>query len=319
MSKYTRKYYPLNYPGTTVTNSGVTGIRSRRRHHHLEVFVTGFYRTEENTNSASFIYQGDKRGNGIFHDLNFTAEPGITPTATELYSLDLLRKNKIRAVGSFSAEEFDGVRSCLYEGTLDGNGKWISLLPNLSALPVLSSIAHSVMGDVVVGNYKTDARFSNAYVYDIKTRQYFPIVTSQFPIVSISAYGVWQNEDDSYTIVGGLATSSDKPDFTVAFVVDWNNNTRILSNWRLFSAPDSLASHFEGISGVYKGYTLAGQSAQYPYFVTLRKNKIKWTKVNYPNSTTTTSDSVADDILIGSFLTQEQSGLQGYISYLSRH
>lgn len=319
MSKYIRKYYPLNYPGTNVTNSGVTGIRSRCRNHRTEVFVTGFYRTEESTGSLSFIYQGDKRGNGIFHDLNFTPQPGITPTATELYSLDLLRKNKIRAVGSFSAEEFDGVRSCLYEGTLQGEGKWTSLLPNLSALPVLSSIAHSVMGDVVVGNYKTDARFSNAYIYDVKTQQYFPVVTSQFPIVSISAYGVWQNEGDSYTIVGGLATSPENPDLTVAFVVDWNNTTRILSNWRTFQSPDALASHFEGISGVCKGYTLAGQSAQYPYFVTLRKNKIEWIKVDYPDSTLTTSDSVANDILIGSFMTESQSGLQGYISYLSRH
>lgn len=309
-----RQYYPLNYPGTNVTNSGVTGIRSRCRHRRTEVFVTGFYRTEENTNSQSFIYQGDKKGNGIFHDLNFPSSPEITTTATELYSLDLLRKNKITAVGSVSAEQFDGVRSCLYEGTLEGVGKWTTLAPNLSATPVLSSIAHSVMGDVVVGNYKTDARFSNAYVYDIRTKEYFPIVTSQFPIVSISAYGVWHHGGNEYTIVGGLASTADKPDFTVGFVVDWNNSTRILSNWRKYLAPDALATHFEGISATEKGYTLAGQSAQYPYFVTLKRNRIRWEPVSYPNSTTTTSDSVSNNILIGSFLTAQQSGLQGYIS-----
>lgn len=330
-----RAYYPLNYPGSNVTYSGVTGIRTRRRH-QPKVYVTGFYRTEQNTNSASFIYQGDQRGNGIFHDLNFTPQPNVTPTATELYSLDFLHKRTIQAVGSVSVAGVTGVQACLYTGTLDNTGQWSILIPNLTGLPVLSSIAHSIMGDVVVGNYKTDDLFSNAFIYDLKTAQYFPVVTSQFPIISISAYGVWHNECDSYTIVGGLVSSADQPDLTVGFVVDWNNKSRILSNWRTYSAPNSLvnqntgaealanqntkgealATHFEGISGVRNGYTLAGETAREAYFVTLRKNKAKWELVQYPNSTLTTSDSVAGDILIGSFTTADQSGLQGYISEL---
>jgi len=279
--------------------------------------VTGFYRTEQNNNSSSFIYQGNKKGKGIFHDLNFPSNHNFTVAATELYSLDLISKNKIRAVGSFSSQEFEGVRSCLYTGNLDGSGRWVSLEPNLTGLPIISSIAHSVMGDVIVGNYKTDAKFSNAYIYDIQTKEYFPIVTSQFPIISISAYGVWQNSENHYTIVGGLVSSVDKPDLMVGFVVDWNNITRTLANWRKYSASeDTLSTHFEGISEIEGGYTLAGQSAQYPYFVVLRKNHPKWFKVNYPNSTTTTSDSVAGDILIGSFISPNKSGLQGYISSL---
>jgi len=353
--------------------------------------VTGFYRTETNTNSQSFVYQGyarppgkalegrkrsEEKGDGVFHNLNYPPQPNLTPTATELYSLDLISKRKIHAVGSFSAEEFTGVQGCLYTGPLTGLGKswpsgqqselssrsespvkaegdWKPLVPQgLTVLPILNTIAHSVMGDVVVGNYKTDERFSNAFIYDIKTDQYFPLVTSEFPIVSISAYGVWHNgnegysrpsgqrskrsgedhsrpsgqrSEEEYVIVGGLARSGLNPDIIEGFMVNWNNKTRRLSKWRLFTAPDSAATHFEGISrsnsfsdDCANSYTLAAQSALNPYFVRASDHDSTWKVLNYPGSSTTTSDSVAGDIVIGSFILEDASQLQGYVS-VPRH
>lgn len=319
--KLRRKYFPLNYPSDTLTQSGVTGIRSVKRHGHTVVYVTGFYRTEENNNSQSFIFEGNKRGQGIFHDLNFPSRPGLTVTATELYSLDFVTDTIIHAVGSFSAEELPGVQSCLYTGTLSGKGEWIVLLPNLTGRPVLSSIAHSVMGDVVVGNY-TDGLFGSAYIYDIRTKQFFPTVTSQFPIISITNYGVWADSREKYTICGGVATDSSAPDITVAFVVDWNNKTRLLTNWRFFFAPDKSSPifHFEGISGVCNGYILAAQSTEHAYFGRLEGKTPIWEVLEYPGAETTTSDSVAgQNIAIGSLTSENVSGLRGYISYLSRH
>lgn len=329
MAASKRRYYPVNYPNSTY--SGVTGIRSREHCDYTELFITGFYRTEEVTTSQSFVYQGNKRGKGVFHDLNYPPEPKLTPTATELYSLSLISKRKIQAVGSFSASEFSGVQGCLYTGSLLGGGKlgtWQPLVPQeLTPLPVLSTIVHSVMGDVAVGNYKTDERFSNAFVYDIKTRQYFPLVTSEFPILSITAYGVWQKDDeDHYVIVGGLVSrsrgqSAELIDNEQGFMVNWNNRTRRLSGWRLFTAPDTQATHFEGISGVADrdhSYTLAAQSAVNAYFVRVDRDKVTWEVLNYPGSTTTTSDSVAEDIVIGSFIPTDSSSLRGYIGVPSR-
>lgn len=317
-----RKYTALNYPGSTY--SGLTGIRTRKNKCHTQVFVTGFYRTAENTNSQSFIFQGNKRGKGIFHDLNFPSRPDLTVIATELYSLSFVSDSIIHAVGSVSTEELEGVQSCIYTGTLQGEGEWRLLFPNLSGIPIISSIAHSVMGDVVVGNYKTIASpaLSSAYIYDIRTHQFFPMVTSQFPIISISNYGVWQDDGHHYTICGGLASSADAPEITVGFIADWNNRTRVVSHWRMFVAPsgseDALITHFQGISAFQCGYTLAGQTTEQAYFVEVPHKKAKWEVVMYPGSTVTTSDSVAQNIQIGSFESAD-SGLQGYISYPSRH
>src|SRR6185436_5138971 len=89
---------------------------------------------------------------------------------------------------------------CLYEGLLDGSGIWTQILPT-SDKPVINTICHSTMHNLIVGNYDTILIAGKAFIYDIEKHTYYDIIKPGAQ--SITAYGIWYNGGESYTICGG--------------------------------------------------------------------------------------------------------------------
>ena len=324
-----RTYHTFNYPmATSQSQTLLTGIRGVGP----ELIISGFFQSTSSANPQSFIYKGNKHGKGEWFNLSYPSSAGVTVTGTSLYGPNYdNKKNRIQVVGNYATVEAGmSALGCLYEGTFNGIGLWTTLLPTSSS-QVLNTIAHSTNGGLVVGNYDTVLVQGKAFIYDIHTQQYFDITNPN--AVSITAYGIWHNGKDKYTICGGLTTTTAT---NVAYVVDWNNKTHTFHNWRTYNFNNdpkkSLITHFDGITeGSVKGtYNLTGDhvgvssSNSLGFFATVHRKgkhgrfskKAYWEPISYPHKQTTSGNSVYENTVIGVYTPKEGVYINGYISYL---
>ena len=316
-----RIYLKFNYPGATPgSKTLLTGIRS----HGETLYITGFY---EDFETISFLYRGDVSGNinspcshNSYNILDYPSAPGRTVESTNLYGPDIL-KSGVRVVGNYTTVEAGtSTIGCMYEGPLNGEGKWITLTPSDDTL---NTIAHSTMGNLVVGNYDTLLVQGKAFIYDVKKQTYHEIVKPY--AVSITAYGIWHNQGHCYTICGSY---TDINQIGVGYLVDWNNKTHEFSNWRDYNYPKSVITHFDGItSDECGGYNLTGDSflitgEQIGFFAQVHRHKnckfshSKWSEIKYPGSTATSGNSVDKETVIGVYTDASDlaGAVNGYIS-----
>lgn len=328
----TRKYKTLNYPhfvaGDKTLLTGIRGVEDSEK-----VYISGFYVPSDANKTTSFIYKGCICGKGKFHNLNFPKVSGMS-TITNLYGPNNGKcDGTINVVGSYTTQNQTGILGCLYQGKLDNSGEWTTIIPS-SLSPtdyVINTICHSNMGNLVVGNYDTILIQGKAFIYDMKTHQYYGITNMN--AVSITAYGIWHNSHHSYTICGGYTTSILE---NFAYVVDWDNETHTFSNWQTFSFNNdpitAKITHFDGITGgpTKNTYNLTGDwlsnvavdqvgfSAQIkrtsphgPFFA-----NADWALIGYPHSAVTSGNSVYKDVIIGVYTKLSDASVNGYVSTL---
>ena len=169
---------------------------------------------------------------------------------THLFNPRAIPRGDIRAVGSYvSSASRQGVhdQGMLYLGPLSGRGgSWRSIdVPaygrhvsgHVRACPrsrrrcfVMDTIAHSTMGNLVVGNYdlKPGVRggpvSGNAFIYNITTRQWTLIKMHGSLSTKTSLYGIWQDGGPGsphYTLAGGSSARG----LQRAFLISYNERT----------------------------------------------------------------------------------------------
>ena len=139
------------------------------------------------------------------------------------------------------------------------------------------TFVHSVDGGLAVGNADQADRdgktgylslSSTAFVVDVETGDQTLIryPGDRNPLVTHTAYGIWDNNDGSYTIAGGsgsvLNSFFDDSDLTIGdgYLIDYDPLTGRFSNYQAFAYNNGedgsdLITHFEGIyrdeDGVY--------------------------------------------------------------------
>ena len=324
----TRYYETFNYPSSTPGGktllTGIRGVKCERK----KVYISGFYEPsleDPDQEVKSFVYKGYKNGNGTWYELYYP-----NSTTTNLYGPNNgPEKNTIQVVGNYVT---DGAPiGCLYEGPLDGSGEWTSLVPTYpdSSEEVLGVIAHSNMGGLVVGNYDTQIDEGKAFIYDIKKKIYYKIEKPD--TLSITAYGIWYNGCNSYTICGGYKPTLGANFSEAGYLVDWDNKKKRLSNWRSYHYDNdpikSRITHFDGITGWKNGYNLTGdwlgfdnpETPEVGFFATVRRDRCggfrraKWSPVKFPlENSVTSGNSVYRKTVIGVYTTP--TGVNGYIS-----
>jgi hypothetical protein len=310
-----RRYYTLDYP-QSVPNSKtlLTGIRYKNKSY----YITGFYETPEKETTSSFLYVGDLSGNGTWNILKYPKS-----STTNLYGPNIYNKKHIQVVGNYTTNNSSAL-GCLYEGDIHGDGKWTTLIPT-SQEPVLNTIAHSTMQELVVGNYSTENLISRAFIYDIISKEYNEITFKEAK--SITAYGIWYNNKDLYTICGGYSNTGSLDDTSIAYLVDWNNKKKKLSNWRSFyynnDPTNIIKTHFNGISSYCSDkYTLVGDyttnqtlNRTGAFFAIVNGTKAEWSELSYPNSEVTSGNSVSKNVAIGVYSSPTiDLTVHGYVS-----
>ena len=169
---------------------------------------------------------------------------------THLFNPRAIPRGDIRAVGSYvSSAAPRGVhdQGMIYLGPLSGRGgSWRSIdVPaygrhvtgHVRACPrsrprcfVMDTIAHSTMGDLVVGNYDLKPSVhgglvsGNAFIYNITKRQWTLIQMHGSLSTKTSLYGIWQDGGPGsphYTLAGGSSARG----LQRGFLINYNERT----------------------------------------------------------------------------------------------
>ena len=333
-------YTTINSSTLSTNSTGLTGIRGVNN--STNVYITG---AAINTNNiySNQLYVGPITGGGTYYTLNV---PGSNST-TLSYSVDNWMDTQVKVVGS---SVIGGVTSgFLYQGPVAnnnglgsvGSAPWYDISYKKNGTPK-NSIPHSVMNNIVVGGYQ-DVLIS-AYICDISTPA-APVCNdmsaafASLPFVpaSTSAYGVWWNGGTSYTIVGGyssvISSESSGPGKVgvTGYIVDYDSSSKTWThftklNWEN-GTTGALGTHFEGITidPTRGGYNLAGEGIMPNGTIPAGLVHVTrtpdggftttptWVTVSYPKTTTTTSDTVYQNNLLGVYQPGVQP-LNGYVA-----
>lgn len=331
-------YHTFNYPtaeedGKTLL-TGVRGVKNSIE----QVYISGWYQPPgEDSIAEAFVYKGDLEGRGTWHNLSYPSSIGRTVVNTNLYGPNNGKQpNHIQVVGNYTTEE-TGTKAigCLYEGPLDGSGKWTTIIPSLSSKPVLNTICHSTMGGLVVGNYDTSLIQGKAFIYDISTKQYYDIVKNKAK--SITAYGIWHNGGNHYTICGGYTNLNIKSGVDSGYLVDWDNKEKKLFNWKSYSFNNNplkaIITHFDGItSDGCGGYNLTGDwigikshEENLAFFAHVKRNKCnksfekaRWLSISYPlMGSKTSGNTVYKNNVLGVYSIPNSETVNGYVAEIN--
>jgi hypothetical protein len=309
----------------------VTGIR-QDADDGKTVVVTGNYPPASGTEPQALLYRGPLVPSGsdgyyhlvpVFSGQNVTASTFYGPN-TPLFNPDI-GAGSVRAVGSYKYSdtgEFD--HGMMYEGSLDGSGTWteINMPADLAGGTVANTVAHSTMGNLVVGNYdlKGQPGSANAFIYHIKSKRYR--VLSLGPLTT--AYGIWQNGGSNgsvFTIVGGYKSGKG---LDVGYLLNYDATTDAISHLTDYSYDNQpgIVTHFDGITGVPGGYTLAAITDRGSAFAAVARNAdgsfgtAKWVAIANPNATSvTTANSILRNELIGIY--KSATGVQSFVATVS--
>jgi hypothetical protein len=271
----------------------VTGMRGTT---DGDVIVTGSHAKADGTNNTlPFLYDGPltspAEDNG-FHALtppfpgfdNGTGTGTFYGPDTSTYNPGTIPAGQVRAVGSY--RNGDGVfnHGMIYLGPVSGGGTWTTIdvptdgsntVGGVRACPpgqprctVMDTIAHSTMGNLVVGNYDLNlghGASGNAFIYNMTTRQWTLLQLGGSLASGTTLYGIWQNGgpgSPNYTLAGGSSAHLSSLRTQRAFLMNYNERTGRFGKPRFYSygnAP-ALLTHFDGITAVPGGFNLVAIS-----------------------------------------------------------
>jgi len=327
MSEPNVAYHDIFAPNYTVTGIRQDGGAER------PVVITGSYQSSVGAAPQALLYRGPLYPT-VSSGYAFLKPSihGRTATSSVFYGPNTplfdpgIGAGHVRAVGSYKYAEGGKLdHGMMYEGPWDGPGTWtpIDVPDDLVSGAVANTIAHSTMGDLVVGNYDIAGKpgSGNGFIYNIKTKAYTLLNIGELA----TAYGIWQNGDStssSYTIAGGYKNGNG---LNVGFLVNYDSsNGRFtgLSDFTYDNTP-GIVTHFEGITGVPGGYTLAATGDNGAAFAVIASNGNgkfgvpEWVSIDNGASVgICTGNSILDNNLIGIYQ-PAAGGVQSYLAIVS--
>ena len=278
----------------------VTGVRGTA---NGNVVLTGSAVTGDGTDTAPFLLRGPltSAAEGAAVWALTPAFPGETTATfygpdTHRFNPEAIPEGEVRAVGSYqSSSSPAGVlnRGMIYLGPVSGwGGSWTSIdVPadglhtagHVRACPrarrhcfVMDTIAHSTMGDLVVGNYDLNPSVrggvvsGNAFIYNMTRNQWTLLRLGGSLSSETTLYGIWQDggpASPDYTLAGGSSAHGSSPRGNQrAFLINYNERTGAFGRPAYFTyrnAP-ALITHFDGITAVPGGFNLVAISSAQP-------------------------------------------------------
>jgi parallel beta-helix repeat protein len=270
----------------------VTGVRGTG---NGKVILTGSAPIGSGAQTAPFLFRGSPARAAARPAVSVLTPPFRGVTSATFYGPDThsvnpagIPRGRVRAVGSYQSSAAPaGVvnRGMIYLGPVSGpGGSWTSIsMPahgahtsgHVRACPrrrthcfVADTIAHSTMGNLVVGNYDLNpsgpggVASGNAFIYNLTGHQWTLLRLHGSMSNLTTLYGIWQDGgagSPRYTLAGG---SSDRGNQR-AFLMTYNERTAAFGKPRYFTygnAP-ALFTHFDGITAVRGGFNLVAISS----------------------------------------------------------
>ena len=275
------------------TGDIVTGVR---RTTNGNVILTGSAATGSGAQAVPFLYRGPLTSAAgaavsvLTPSLRNVTSATFYGPDTHSFNPTAIPRGQVRAVGSYQSSSAPaGVlnQGMIYLGRVSGpGGSWTSIdVPADGAHTVghvracrkarvrcfvMDTIAHSTMGDLVVGNYDLNPSVrgglasGNAFIYNLTRHQWTLLRLGGSLSNKTTIYGIWQDGGGGsprYTLAGGSSARGTQQ----AFLMNYDERTGRFGAPKYFSygnAPTPV-THFEGITAVPGGFDLvAGSSAQ---------------------------------------------------------
>jgi hypothetical protein len=318
----------VSYSTILADNQSITGVRG---YNNASVILTG---SAQSGGATVGMWWLGSLETGVGTTYTPTPDfPGQTVTTSIFYSANTAMFDPslgpdILITGSYQYAESSVLNhGFLYKGPLDGSGDWLQIDVPSSAVggaTVEDTIPHSVMGDLVVGDYNLQGvpASGNAFIYRISTASWTIAAIGGSTKNLTSAYGVWQNGPDAYTIVGG----SKHEGVNKAFIADYQPSTGLFTHLTFFDYQQVAGlTHFEGITGVNGGYNVVGGVTSGAVFAFIARksdgsfSKPVWTPIVYPGSSVTTGDTVYGDIAMGIYMVSGVPGVRSYTANVDPH
>jgi CHRD domain len=345
------------------TGDIVTGVRGTG---NGNVVLTGSA-TGSGAQTAPFLYRGRLTGAAAGAAVSVLTPRFPRVTSATFYGPDThsfnpasIRRGRVRAVGSYQSSSAPaGVvnQGMIYLGPVNGpGGSWTSIdVPahgthtagHARACPrrrarcfVMDTIAHSTMGNLVVGNYDLNPTVAggvasgNAFIYNLTRHQWTLLRLGGSMSNLTTLYGIWQDGGGSsprYTLAGG---SSDRGNQR-AFLMNYNEMTGIFGKPKYFSyrnAP-ALFTHFDGITAVRGGFNLVAiSSAQASSMASIPVKAhgrwfgpAKWHPIHVARSqlcsggcSKVTGNTVYRNHVMGIYLRTGSAGINSYLATVAR-
>lgn len=274
-----------------------TGVRGAGQGN---VILTGSQVTGSGARTTPSLYRGRLTRAAAGASVSLLRPPFPGETTATFYGPDTHRFNpvgiprgQVRAVGSYGSSAAPaGVvnQGVIYLGPLSGRGgRWTSIavpahgahtVGHLRACPrrrphcfVMDTIAHSTMGNLVVGNYDLNPTVrgglasGNAFIYNMTRHQWTLLRLGGSLHSKTTLYGIWQDGGSGsprYTLAGGSsAHGSSARGNQRAFLMSYNERTGVFGTPRFYNAGNrpGVVTHFEGITAVRGGFHLVDMSA----------------------------------------------------------
>ena len=274
-------------------NDIVTGVRGTT---DGNVILTGSQGNADGTrNTKPFLYQGPLTRAAKSVSVLTPPFPGFETGTfygpdTNTYNPDTIPAGQVRAVGSYRTSANNGVlnHGMIYLGPVNGpDGQWTTIdvprdgsntVGHVRACPitrpgcfVMDTIAHSTMGNLVVGNYDLNPSVrgvitANAFIYNMSTHLWTLLRLGGSMSSATTLYGIWQNGgpgSPNYTLAGGSSAHGSSLRTQRAFLMNYNERTGVFGKPRFYSygnAPTPI-THFDGITKVQGGFNVVAVSS----------------------------------------------------------
>ena len=271
---------------------------------------------------------------------------------THLFNPRAIPAGWVRAVGSYvSSAARSGVhdQGMIYNGPLSGRGgSWKSIdVPANGARVtghvracrrsrrrcfVMDTIAHSTMGNLVVGNYDLNpavrggASSANAFIYNMTTRTWTLLRLHGSLSTTSSLYGIWQDGGPGsphYTLVGGSSARGAQR----GIMINYNERTGAFGKPAFYSYGNRRTryTHFEGITSARGGFNLVAMSSGHSpalVFVPVRGRsfgRARWYPANVSSSSLcpceeVTGNTVWRNHVMGLFVPKSSPGANTYLA-----
>ena len=324
--------YPNPYPSiryfTTPSTEQVSGWQGIRYNHTSNTYLF----SGTNASKQAVLYNGSVQCN-ILNNYTTFSYPGTTVTGTSAYGPNIIYgTNNINIVGCYNDTSYFPTNlnlGFIYTGSisnLSNSSNYKTICVNISYCTF--TYVHSVMGNYAVLCTTDSNDFAESYLYNLTTESFTQI---QVPnALTTTAYGIWTNNNNIYTIVGGYSTSKkyliteiyntnlNPPQpypIGLGYIITYNATTNTFYNFTSVAYPSNslYLTHIEGISGIYN------ESNTYSIVTTTENNSgsllanftkvyatnttynvlTNWININYPNNLFNVGDSCANYIVCG--------------------
>jgi len=207
---------------------------------------------------------------------------GFGAAGTSIYGPANLGADQVHLVGAYTRNlgeqaptaENPAVLGFTYAGAADGSTTpgWQSVqgITQLGTAGTYTFV-HSVDGGLAVGNTdnanvdgltKYLTLTSTAFIVELASGRQIPIVYPETsPLATHTAYGIWANDDGTYTIAGGSGEVLSQEAGTLSvgrgYLIDYDSVSGEFRNYTTFAydnrSNSNLISHFEGIYRTTEG------------------------------------------------------------------